>query len=62
MVTELRNLVLHFNVAVSGLSKRLKYFMMEWPAKDTLISLKSLAFEKRMDLLPMNHWHSEENS
>ena len=36
--------------------------LMEWPAKDTLISLKPLAFEKRMDLLPMNHWHSEENS
>ena len=42
-------------------------------AKEILISVKPLAFEKKMDLvlsfpkwinslLPMNHWHSDENS
>ena len=46
---------------------------MEWPAKDILISLEPLVFEKSMDLvlsspkwidslLFMNHWHSDENS
>ena len=27
------------------------YCLMEWPTKDTLISLKPLVFEKRMDLV-----------
>ena len=46
---------------------------MESPDKDILIPLKSLAFEKRIDLvlsvskqinslLSMNHWHSDKNS
>ena len=47
--------------------------LMEWPAKDILISFKPLVFEKRMDLvlsspkwidslLSMNHWYNYENS
>ena len=47
--------------------------LMEWAAKDVLISLKPLAFGKRMDLVlsspkyidslfAMNHGHSDENS
>ena len=49
------------------------YCLMEWPTKDTLISLKPLVFEKRMDLvlsypkstdslLPMKLWYNNENS
>ena len=48
------------------------FCLMEWPAKDTLTSLKPLVFENRMDLvlsspkwidslLSINHWYSVEN-
>ena len=47
-------------------------WLMEWPTKNILISIKPLAFEKRTDLvlcspkwidslLSMNHWHSDKN-
>ena len=49
------------------------YCLIEWAAKDILIYLKHLVFEKRLDLvlsspkwsdslLSINHWHSNENS